>query len=176
MKDQSRWYPQRGTPVTIWSKAAEEFLPERFRRIILWVMPPIYGLLTLFGITAALVPVPTFKMLIGTQFGITWALVVGCSAFVSLVGLVFRLQIEIYSSIILAVFLFIYPFYIGYIVFHDTTALQDSSRLGIIFAVALYPIMPGWRVIDIVLELRKSRQRQLYALSALGEAPNDTAT
>lgn len=170
-----KWFKGPG-PITVWSKGSAELIPERFRRLITVVMPLIYMLLIFFGITAALDPVPTFEVLVGTFYGTIWASLVGGSAFVSLVGLAFRLRIEIYAAIVLGALLTIYPFFIAYIVFHDSTHL-DLSRLGVIFAVAIYPVMPGWRVIDIVLEIRKARQRQLYAMYSLGEAmPNARPT
>lgn len=156
-------------PKTVYSKGSEELIPQRFRRIITVVMPILYTLLFLFGLTAAIVPVPTFLLLVGTVYGSVWATILAIASLISLISLIFRLKIEIYSSIVVTILLAVYPFYVGYLVVHDATATDDISRLGVMFAVATYAIMPGWRVVDIVLEIRKSKRRQLYAESLLGE-------
>lgn len=168
-------------PRTIWSHGAGRFVPERFRRIITVIMPVIYLLLLVFGVCASIYPVPTFQEIVGPLDGIIWAILVSISALLSLVCLIFRCRFEIYSSIILSGLLFVYPFYVTYLVIHDSAQSGDFSRLGVIFAVAIYPIMPAWRSIDIVLEIRKSTQRRLFAEQTLGEvkhndAPNSGST
>lgn len=162
------WHPDKG-PLTIYSKGANEIIPTRFRRLITVVMPLFYICLALFGVTAVIFPTPTMSFLVGTFYAVIWAGIVALSGFVSLFALIFRLRSEIYTAIVLAVFLCIYPLYIAFIVFHDPNHI-DTARFSVIFAVALYPIMPAWRAIDIVLEIRKARQRQLYAKYALGVA------
>lgn len=147
---------------TIWAKDAAEFIPERFRRIITRVVPEVYFLLFLFGVTSSIWPVPTFINIVGGEYGKFWAILVATSALISLVGLIFRLQIEIYSSIILTTLLAVYPLYIVYFVYHDPSNV-DLSRAAVIFATMIYPIVPGWRVFDISVEIRKARQRVLYA-------------
>lgn len=153
---------------TIWSRGTEELIPERFRRIITVVMPLIYGNLAVFGFLSALYPAPTFATVVGVGYGTIWAIMVTTAALVSFLTLVFRSRIEIYSSLILTILLGIYPFYVAFIIFHDPDT-WNVYKLAVIFAVTLYPIMPAWRVVDIVLEIRKSRQRQLYAAANKGE-------
>lgn len=171
MKYQGKIFERPSGPLTIWSKGASELIPERFRRIVTVVMPLLYLLFTLFGFTAAFFPVPTFALIVGYGYGQIWAGLIGLTSLLSLVTLIFRNRIEIYSAISLAVILFIYPFYVGYLVLHDISASGDNSRLAVIWAVATYSVMPAWRSLDIALEIRKSRQRQLYVKATLGEGP-----
>jgi hypothetical protein len=170
-----KWREHSG-PVTIWSKGSAELIPDRLRRVITIVMPIIYLLFFLFGFTATLSPVPIFEALVGNLYGSIWAMLIAISSGISLVGLIYRLPLEIYSGIVLTALLTIYPIYIVLLVIHDISH-NNFSHVGTIYAAALFPIMPGWRVVDIVLELRKARQRQLYAKFALGEgATNDRTT
>lgn len=153
---------------TIWSRGTEELIPERLRRIITVVMPLIYGNLAIFGFLSALFPSPTFAQVIGIGYGTIWAIMVMVAAAISFFALVFRSMVEVYSALILTILLVIYPFYVAFIIFHDPGS-WNFYKLAVIFAVTLYPIMPAWRVVDIVLEIRKSRQRQLFAAANKGE-------
>lgn len=154
---------------SIWAKGASELIPERFRRIITVVMPLVYSFLILFGTLGALFPVTTLYLLVGA-YGQFWSFLVAATAFQSLIGLAFRLRIEIYSSLVLSVLLTIYPVFIGFLIFMMPHAL-DLSKLAVLPAIAMYPIMPAWRVFDIIFEIRRSRQRQLYAQAVSGTTP-----
>lgn len=150
---------------TIWAKGASDLIPERFRRIITVVMPIVYGLLILFGAFGALFPVTTVSTIIGT-YGMLWSALLGLTALQSLIGLAYRLRIEIYSSIVLTVLLSLYPIFIAVIIIVSHRHVNPSV-LAVFPAVCLYPVMPAWRVIDIVFEIRKARKRQLYAAANL---------
>lgn len=154
--------------LTIWSSGTLELIPSRFRRILIFVMPIIYVLIFLFGLTAVLFPHTTVARLSGIDYSFVWANLVGAFALISLVGLIFKLRIELYSSIILTVLIATYPLYLIYEGFHDPQHL-DFTRLSTIFAGIIYVIMPAWRSIDIVLDIRKAQQRRLYAESLMGE-------
>jgi hypothetical protein len=135
------------------------------------VMPIIYALLFMFGSAAFVFPLNVFKTVVGEEFGEWWAIGIALSSLVSLVGLIFKLRIEIYSSIVLTILLAIYPVYLGYVVyldFQDPDPKNDLGRFASIFSVAIYCVMPAWRVFDIVLEIRKVSKRQLYAKATLG--------
>lgn len=153
--------------MTIWSKGTEELIPERLRRVVAVVMPLIYGNFVVFGFLSSLYPAPAFTVVVGVQYGTIWAILVTVAAAVSFISLVFRSRIEIYSSLILTILLSIYPIFIAYLVIHFSHDIV-LYKFAIVFAVTLYPIMPAWRVVDIVLEIRKSRQRQLYAEATKG--------
>lgn len=165
---QSNWWlhPAKSS---IWAKGASELIPERFRRIITVVMPLFYSFFVVFGGLGALFPVKTLYLLVG-DYGQIWSFLVAATALQSLIGLAFRLRIEIYSSLVLSVLLTIYPVFIGFLIFMMPHAL-DLSKLAVLPATALYPIMPAWRVFDIIFEIRRSRQRQLYAQAVSGTKP-----
>lgn len=146
---------------TIWARGASDLIPERFRRIITVVMPIFYILFIIFGALGATFPVATVSAVIGGS-GLTWSALVALTAAQSLFGLVYKLRIEIYSSIVLSVLLSIYPIFLGFIIIASHRHVSPSV-LAVFPAVSLYPIMPAWRVFDIVFEIRKARQRQLYA-------------
>lgn len=158
-----KWLKSDG-PLTIWSPGAKELIPDRFRRILTVVLPIFYVGYIMFGINSAIIPIPTFALLVGDLYGSVWATLVAILAGISLFGLIFRLRFEIYSAIFLAAVLLIYAFYVAIIAY-----TIDDSRSGVIWVVALYPVLPVWRAVDISIEIRKSRKRQLYAEKVSGE-------
>lgn len=166
-----KWFSETG-PISIWSHGSASLIPERTRRLITVIMPAFYVLMMFFGISAAFITLPVFDLLVGTFYGAIWGICVALASLVSVLSLIFRLRLEIYSSIVLGALLSVYVLYLIYYVLHDPTSL-DTSRIGLVFAAISNTLLPGWRVIDIVLEVRKRRQRQLYAEDQLGGSNED---
>lgn len=168
--DSSSWWPHPMAK-TIWARGSSDLIPERFRRIITVVMPIIYTLILLFGLLGASFPVPTLTRFIGV-YGMLWSFFVFATAAQSLIGLAYKLRIEIYSSIVLSVLLCVYPVFLGVLIFtsHHHVSL---AVLAVFPFTAIVPVMPAWRVFDIIKEIRKSRKRQLYAEAKNAEADHE---
>lgn len=161
-EEKSKW------PLTIWSRDEIELIPNRFRRILITVMPSIYILMALFGVTSFFFPIQTFVTVVGLNYSYIWASLIGVFSIVSLFGLIFRLRLELYGSLILALLLFIYPIYVLILVIYDPVH-GGIDRLNSFFAVAIYPVMPTWRFIDISVDIRRGIRRKLYRESTQGE-------
>ena len=152
---------------TVWSRGMHALAPNRFLIVLTLVMPAIYTLLFFFGTVATIIPLPIFLNLVGFNYGVAWAGLIAIAALISLIGLVFRLRIEIYSSIVLAVLLLVYPVFIGYAIVTMPTQI-NIARISSMFSVLIYPIMPAWRSLDIIIEIRKLRKRELIVEASLG--------
>lgn len=159
-------------PFTIWSKGAKDLVTHRYLRLVTIVLPITYFMLLGFGVGAMLAPLPSFVNLIGETYGIYFGALVALSSLVSLLSLIFRLKAEIYSAIVLGALLTVYWAYILFLVFNEPGNAY-YLKVGVIFSIGIYPVLPAWRIFDIVLEIRKARQRQLYAANILGGDTND---
>jgi hypothetical protein len=157
-------------PSTIWSKTEVELIPHRFRMFLIGVLPITYAIMFLFGVSSIFFPLQTFVTVVGMNSGYYWAGLIGLLAGISLISLIFKKRLELYSALLLTLALAIYPGYALLVVFADPVH-GGLPALRTFFAALTYPIIPGWRVIDIALEIRKSRRRQLYAESVKG-GPN----
>ena len=174
MKKLNRFWHKDSGPRTIWTKGGVEGIPKRFQFLITVVMPLHYILITLFGIFVAIFPLETFSIFIGPVFSSIWAILLALFGILSFISLVLRSKAEMYTSIVVTFLLSVYPFYLIFLTVYESIMDHDLGRIALIFAITIYLIMPAWRVIDIVLELRKTQQRQLYAEFALGETHHDT--
>jgi hypothetical protein len=156
--------PETKSIPTIWSHNVTELIPYRIRIVIRVVMPIIYTLMILFGITSLLFPIQTFISVVGLNYGYIWSGLIGVVSTTSLIGLILKTRLELYSSIVLTIFLLVYPIYV------ITNDAMDGNvdHISSFFAAILYLVMPCWRVIDISIDIRKSRRRQLYAESTQG--------
>lgn len=148
----------------LWSKSQTELIPHRIRAVIRVLMPLWYFFMILFGIGTILSPIKAFNLIIGDDYSYVWAALVSTFATLSLIGLILKTRTELYSSIVLTILLFIYPVY---------EIIDDSidgrvDNWGSFFGAAIYILVPFWRVIDILLDIRKSQRRRLYANSLKG--------
>jgi hypothetical protein len=154
--------------LTIWSRNETELVPGRLRNILRIVMPIIYGIMASYGISSMIFPSQTFITVVGLNFGYLWAGLIGIFSTISLVALIFKLKLELYSVIILSTLLLIYPIYILVLLFNDPIR-GGVTHINVLFVAFLYLVMPVWRALDISLDIRKSQRRQLYAESARGK-------
>lgn len=162
------WTRPNDEPLTIWSRKLGPLLPERIQRLDTFVMPVIYSLIMLFGIVTSVDPVPSFEYLVGTYYGFIWSILIGVFAGISLGSLIFRLVSEMYSAIALTFLLVLYPIFMVVLVIHEAN-INEFSRIGILILVSMMPIMPAWRSVDLMLGIRKSKQRQMYTEQTTGE-------
>lgn len=159
--------PRKGCmPITIWHRQARDLIPERFRQLLTIVLPIDYVLLMFFGFTAIIIPVPAFQSIVGEQYGSLWALVLGVTSLVSLIGLVFRKKFELYAAIAVSFVVGIYPFFIYYLILFEPSEI-NYQRSALIFSSMIFPMLPTWRAVDIAMHIRQSKQRELYVTSLI---------
>jgi hypothetical protein len=144
------------TVKTIWSVGSSILAPPALLRFITVVLPLMYILFGAYAIGSIFVPLTSFVRLVGTFYPVAWALLLTASCVVGLVTLIFRHPAERYAVAILAILLSVYEVYTVYL-----AAVGDQGRLPIVFAVGWYCVIPWWRAVTLVREIREARLAEL---------------
>lgn len=136
---------------TIYSDGLESEVPERFRSLFRVFLPIKYLMFILFGASALVFSVPTVAETTSVTYNDIWAFMVGVTATVSLLGLVFRLEkVELYASIALLVGLATYPLLLLLLVVQGM-----PERLPAAIGLFGFLTLPTWRVLDIIRVIRR---------------------
>ncbi|MDB5716253.1 MAG: hypothetical protein JWO15_3650 [Sphingomonadales bacterium] len=139
---------------TIYSDDFEKEVPERFRTLFRVFLPAKYVIFILFGAAALTFKVPAVTEVTSMTYNDIWAFMVGLTAAVSLLGLIFRLEkVELYATIALVVGIATYPFFLVTLVIGG-----QPDRLAAAIGLVGFLFLPSWRILDIVRVIRRREE------------------
>lgn len=138
---------------TVWSRYAQASIPPRFSMIYTFVLPVIYFVLATYGFFSIGYPLSSIDSTFGVIYGDLWSFSLMITGIGSLVGIVFWHKTIWLEIMAMCGTVALMVWYILCLFLAALLGLESFRFLSLLLVIVTMPL-PGWRILDIVRELR----------------------
>lgn len=138
---------------TVWSHYNKTDVPKRYHGIYTVVLPFKYSILALYGLISIGYPLTSIDFTMGIIYGDLWSFSLMITGLASLIGEVFYPRLLWVEAIALCGVLALMAAYVVCLFWAALAGFENFRFLSLLL-VLMFIWMPGWRLWDIVRELR----------------------